>query len=70
MGPLVLKPCLLRLYAPLRDPSKRKRAADGKILELPEPGYLRIKKMEKLKKRYYVSMYIIPFNKTRAWFIH
>jgi len=40
MGALVLKPCLLRLYAPLRIPSKRKRAADGKILELPEPHNL------------------------------
>ncbi len=49
MGTLVLKPCSqclietfvsikhLRLYAPLRIPSKRKRAAWGKILELPEP---------------------------------
>jgi len=26
----------LRFYAPLRIPSKRKRAAVGKILELPE----------------------------------
>ena len=40
LGPLVLKPCFLRLYAPLRDPSKRKRAAGGKILELPEPHRL------------------------------
>jgi len=41
MGALVLKPrkCFaetLGLYAPLRIPSKRKRAAGGKILELPE----------------------------------
>jgi len=40
MGALVLKPCYLRLYAPLRIPSKRKRAAWGKILELPEPHNL------------------------------
>jgi len=36
LGALVLKPCSLRLYAPLRIPSKRERAAGGKILELPE----------------------------------
>ncbi|RKI38529.1 hypothetical protein D7V86_16765 [bacterium D16-51] len=35
MGTLVLEPCFLRLYAPLRFPFKRKRAAIGKILELP-----------------------------------
>jgi len=40
MGTLVLKPCSLRLYAPLRIPSKRKRAVVGKILELPEPHNL------------------------------
>ncbi len=52
MGALVLKPCFqclietfvsikhLGLYAPLRIPSKRKRAAIGKTLELPEPHNL------------------------------
>ncbi|RKI39149.1 hypothetical protein D7V86_23170 [bacterium D16-51] len=35
MGTLVLEPCFLRVYAPLRFPSKRKRGAIGKILELP-----------------------------------
>jgi len=40
LGALVLKPCFLRLYAPLRIPSKRERAAIGKILELPEPHNL------------------------------
>ncbi|RKI60267.1 hypothetical protein D7V86_09590 [bacterium D16-51] len=35
MGTPVLEPCFLRLYAPLRFPSKRKRGAIGKILELP-----------------------------------
>jgi hypothetical protein len=49
MGTLVLKPCFLRLYAPLRIPSKRKRAAVGKTLELPELHNLCIKKMGKLK---------------------
>jgi len=44
MGALVLESGLFRFYAPLRIPSKRKRAAGGKILELPEPEYLRIKK--------------------------
>ncbi|RKI39221.1 hypothetical protein D7V86_13250 [bacterium D16-51] len=34
-GVLVLGSCFLRLYAPMRFPSKRKRAAIGKILELP-----------------------------------
>ena len=37
------------LYAPLRIPSKRERAAGGKILELPEAKYLCIKKMGKFK---------------------
>ena len=37
LGALVLKPRFLGLYAPLRIPSKRERAAIGKILELPEP---------------------------------
>ena len=41
---LMLKSGIFRFYAPLRIPSKRKRAAGGKILELPEPGYLCIKK--------------------------
>jgi len=41
MGALVLKPCFLRLYAPLRIPSKRERAAVGKHLEFPEPHNLR-----------------------------
>jgi hypothetical protein len=41
----------LGLYAPLRIPSKRKRAAIGKTLELPEAKYLCIKKMGKLKKK-------------------
>jgi len=44
MGALVLKPCSLRLYAPLRIPSKRNACkamfatwlSVGKILELPE----------------------------------
>ncbi len=61
MGALVLKPrfqCLIEtfvsikhlgLYAPLRIPSKRERAAGSKILELPEAKYLCIKKMWKLK---------------------
>ncbi len=49
MGTLVLKPCSLRLYAPLRIPSKCKRAAVGKHLELPESRYLCIKKVGKLK---------------------
>jgi len=54
LGTLVLKPrkCFaetLGLYAPLRIPSKRKRAAVGKILELPEPKYLCIKKMGEFK---------------------
>jgi len=40
MGTLVLKPRLLGLYAPLRIPSKCKRAAIGKHLELPEPHNL------------------------------
>jgi len=46
----VLKPRIkcfaetLGLYAPLRIPSKRKRAAIGKTLELPETKYLCIKK--------------------------
>ena len=52
LGALVLKPrlqCLIEtvvsikhlgLYAPLRIPSKRERAAWGKILELPEPHNL------------------------------
>jgi len=46
----VLKPRIkcfaetLGLYAPLRIPSKRKRAAIGKTLELPEAKYLCIKK--------------------------
>jgi len=44
LGALVLKSGIFRFYAPLRIPSKRKRAAGGKILELPEPGYLCIKK--------------------------
>ncbi len=39
----------LGLYAPLRIPSKRERAAGGKILELPEAKYLCIKKMGKFK---------------------
>ncbi len=39
----------LRFYAPLRIPSKCKRAAVGKHLELPEPRYLCIKKMGKFK---------------------
>ena len=39
-GALVLKSGLFRFYAPLRIPSKRKRAAGGKILELPEPHNL------------------------------
>ncbi len=50
MGALVLKPRLLGLYAPLRIPFKRERAAIGKTLELPEAKYLCIK-MGKLKKR-------------------
>ena len=37
MGTLVLESGFFRFYAPLRIPSKRKRAVVGKILELPEP---------------------------------
>jgi len=40
MGALVLKSGSFRFYAPLRIPSKRERAAVGKILELPEPHNL------------------------------
>jgi len=40
MGTLVLESGFFRFYAPLRIPSKRKRAAVGKILELPEPHNL------------------------------
>ena len=43
MGALVLKTGVFRLYA-LRIPSKRKRAAIGKTLELPEAKYLCTKK--------------------------
>ena len=46
----MLKLRFLWLYAPLRIPFKRKRAAVGKILELPEPKYFYTKKMGKLKK--------------------
>jgi len=49
MGALVLKLRFLWLYAPLRIPSKRKRAAGSKTLELPEAKYLCIKKTGKLK---------------------
>ena len=40
MGALVLKSGIFRFYAPLRIPSKCKRAALGKHLELPEPHNL------------------------------
>ena len=48
----MLKSRSMGLYAPLRDSSKRKRAAVGKILELPEPHNLYIKKMGKLKNKF------------------
>jgi len=57
LGMLVLKPCFLGLYAPPGIPSRRNAAKPcctwllgGKILELPEPIYLCIKKMRKLKE--------------------
>jgi len=40
MGTLVLKSGIFRFYAPLRIPSKCKRVALGKHLELPEPHNL------------------------------
>jgi len=62
LGTLVLKPRIkcfcetLGLYAPLRIPSKCKRAAVGKILELPETKYL-FKKMGKQNKFVFDKLY-------------
>ena len=44
MGPLGLKPCFLRLYAPLRIHPSGSGLLVVKHLELPASRYLRIKK--------------------------
>jgi hypothetical protein len=70
MGTLVLKSGIFRFYAPLRIPSKRKRAAVGKTLELPEAKYLYIKKMGKLKNDFHIEIpQIVRYNKQHMYIL-
>ncbi len=59
MGTLVLKS---GIYALLRIPFKRKRAAGGKHLELPEPRCLHIKKWGNSKNTSVAFLNYIYYN--------